>query len=228
MTDTRQEILAIKADLRAMMNGMAAAAMRQAGLTQDYRLNFGVELPRLQQLATDLRARIAHDTEKSAENREKPSLRPSQLEEEPSSDSRGVDLPTQSGEARLLAQALWHEQVRECRILALLLYPPEQMAADLACEWAATIRQIELAQLAALHLFSRIPEASQCAFQWIAAPEDITQILGYYTLTHLLRRAALSERSAQELADQAHAALASSNPQLVRAARLALSAVAPD
>lgn len=207
MTDTRQEILAIKADLHAMMNGVAAAAMRQAGLTQDYRLNFGVELPRLQQLASDLRARIG------------------------SSGSSAVASPRlgrgEGGEAPL-AQALWHEQVRECRILALLLYPPEQMAADLACEWAATIRQIELAQLAALHLFSRIPEASQCAFQWIAAPEDITQILGYYTLTHLLRRATLSERSAQELADQAHAALASSNPQLVRAARLALSAAAPD
>lgn len=218
MTDLRGEIQAIKADLRAMMNGVAASAMRQAGLTQDYRLNFGVELPRLQQLANDLRARIGHyaaATEGLSE--EAQSLAPG---------SSGVGLPPQSGGAGegLLAQALWHEQVRECRILALLLYPPEQMAADLACEWAASIQQIELAQLAALHLFSRIPEASQCAFQWIAAAEDITQILGYYTLTHLLRRAPLSERSAQELADQANAALASNNPQLVRAARLALSA----
>lgn len=206
MTDTRQDILAIKADLRSMMNGMAAAAMRQAGLTQDYRLNFGVELPRLQQLARDLRTRSATRTATPA---------PPASREEP--EEAATDL-------RPLAQALWHEPVRECRILALLLYPPGQMEADLACEWASDIRQIELAQLAALHLFCHIPDASRCAFQWIAAPEDITQILGYYTLTHLLRRAPLAERSAQELADQAHAALASANPQLVRAARIALAA----
>ena len=40
----------IKKDLRANMNGVASAAMRS---TPDYRVNFGVELPRLQSLANE-------------------------------------------------------------------------------------------------------------------------------------------------------------------------------
>ena len=208
-TDTDQRIRTIKADLRAMMNGVASAAMREAGLTQDYRVNFGVELPRLKEMAEDLRHELA---EEQAEN----------PTEQPAAGTLHSSLFTLHSS---LSQALWHERVRECRILALLLYPAERMEADLAQEWAADIRQVELAQLAALLLFSHIPDAGHCAFQWIASSEDIRQILGYYTLVHLLRQHPLAPRSQQELADQAATALTSGNPQLVRAARCALQAV---
>ena len=40
----------IKAELRLYMNGAASRAMRERGL--DYRLNFGVELPRLREIAS--------------------------------------------------------------------------------------------------------------------------------------------------------------------------------
>ena len=209
-TDTDQRIRTIKADLRAMMNGVASAAMREAGLTQDYRVNFGVELPRLKEMAEELRHELA---EEQAEN----------PTEQPAAGHSSLSSLLSS-----LSQTLWHERVRECRILALLLYPAERMEADLAQEWAADIRQVELAQLAALLLFSHIPDAGHCAFQWIASSEDIRQILGYYTLVHLLRQHPLAPRSQQELADQAATALTSDNPQLVRAARCALQAVETD
>lgn len=180
----RDTINGIKAELRTMMNGVAAAAMRQAGLTQDYRVNFGVEVPRLMDLAAELRAQHA-------------------------------------GELPQLAQALWQESVRECRILALLLMPAEDFPADLAEEWKGGIRQVELAQLAALHLFSRMASATDCAFSWIGAADDISQITGYYTLAHVLRTHTLSERSRQELADQIDSALQSDNPQVRRAAQCA-------
>ena len=211
-TDTDQRIRAIKADLRAMMNGVASAAMREAGFAQDYRVNFGVELPRLKEMAEELRHEMA---EEQAEKQT----------EQPAAGSLHSSL---SSLLSPLSQALWHERVRECRILALLLYPAERMETDLAQEWAADIRQVELAQLAALLLFSHIPDAGECAFQWIASSEDIRQILGYYTLVHLLRQHPLAPRSQQELADQANTALTSGNPQLVRAARCALQAAETD
>ena len=74
-----------------------------------------------------------------------------------------------------------------------------------------------------MNLFSKMPMASDKAFQWIAAEDDMTQIVGYYTLLHLLRQYQLSERSAQELRDQATAALLSDNLQLRMAAQKALS-----
>lgn len=50
--DTSEKIRDIKALLRAAMNGPVSQSMRAKGLT--YRLNFGVELPRLRTMAVEL------------------------------------------------------------------------------------------------------------------------------------------------------------------------------
>lgn len=52
MTTTDAQLREVKARLRATMNGVAAARMRQLGMR--YRLIFGTELPRLQALADEL------------------------------------------------------------------------------------------------------------------------------------------------------------------------------
>lgn len=178
----------IKAELRANMNGVASAIMRTAGMTADYRVNFGVELPRIMYIA------------KNEIDMMLPADRP-------------------AGEAKAeLAQMLWNESVRECRILATWLYPPERMSHDLADLWADGIRTAELAQIAALNLFSKIPEASTLAFRWIAAEAEMKQICGFYTVCHILRNRRLSDRSADELRDQVAAAMLSDNSQLRTAA----------
>ena len=41
------------------MNGVASKTMREAGMTSDYRVNFGIELPRLQLIADDVRKNVA-------------------------------------------------------------------------------------------------------------------------------------------------------------------------
>ena len=50
----RELINELKADFRAYMNGVASAAMRNAGMTADYRVNFGVELPRITDVKNEL------------------------------------------------------------------------------------------------------------------------------------------------------------------------------
>ena len=187
----------IKQELRTMMNGVASAAMRQAGMTADYRVNFGVELPRLTALLDDVR------------NTMLPQLPP----------------PADGTNEATLAQQLWHESVRECRILATMLYPPTDFLPEVADIWVRQISTVEIAQIAAMNLFSKMPQASDKGFQWIAAEDDMVQIAGYYTLLHLLRQFQLSERSAQELRDQASVALQSDNLQLQMAAQKALSRV---
>jgi len=47
--DTKEIIKEIKTQLRLSMNGVASQSMREKGLT--YKLNFGVELPRLKEIA---------------------------------------------------------------------------------------------------------------------------------------------------------------------------------
>lgn len=166
------------------MNGIASKAMRDAGMTADYRVNYGVELPRLQSLAAD----VLHDM----------------LPEETNPEEAQAQL----------AQQLWKEAVRECRILALFLYPSQRMDIELADVWAESIHTLEIAQIAALNLFSKIPDASTLAFRWIAGEHEMKQLIGFYTVFHVVRDGKLSNRSFQELADQTETALHADNPQL--------------
>jgi hypothetical protein len=146
----------IKLELRANMNGVASAAMRQ---TADYRVNFGVELPRLQAIAAEYQP----DHE--------------------------------------LANALWKENVRECRILATLLMPREGFDTDLCDAWAEDIKTTELAQIFALYLVRHMSYASRKAFEWVAGDRLTLRILGYATMCHVLRQTELNGRSAEELLD---------------------------
>ena len=169
----KEIISSIKAELRANMNGVASKTMREAGMTADYRVNFGIELPRLQLIAEDVRKNIAS----------------------------GCD----EDQMMSLAQQLWKESVRECRILAAMLYPAHRMLADVADIWADDIRSVELAQITALYLFRYVKNASTLAFRWIADEKEMKQLTGFYTAFHLIRNGELAERSRNEIIDQAKA-----------------------
>ena len=75
--DTHETLRAIKARFRLFMNGPVSQSMREKGL--DYKLNFGIEYPRIREIAADF------------------------------------------PKDHKLAQALWKENIRECKILAALL-----------------------------------------------------------------------------------------------------------
>ena len=152
-------IIQIKKELRANMNGVASESMGRK--SEDYRVNFGVEIPRIHNIAAEF---------------------------EPSHE---------------LAQQLWKESVRECRILATILQPSDSFLPEIADIWVDDIRTLELAQVACLNLFARMPRASEKAFQWIASERELTQQCGYLTLCHLMRKGEMSERSADEFIDQA-------------------------
>jgi 3-methyladenine DNA glycosylase AlkD len=166
-------ITEIKKELRANMNGVASAAMRQ---TDDYRVNFGIELPRIQQIASEF---------------------PSE---------------------RQLAQTLWHESVRECKILATILMPTTDFDEELCDIWVSEIRTVEMAQIFALNLMRRLPYVSSKAFEWISADNTMLQITGYFTMCHVLRKGEMSERSVEELLDQLACDINASDNSLSKAA----------
>lgn len=166
-----EQIQLIKKELRANMNGVASASMRQ---TDDYRVNFGVELPRLKDIADEF---------------------------EPNHE---------------LAQELWKESVRECRILATMLQPLESFCPEIADIWVDSIHTAELAQIASINLFQYLPYASDKAFQWVASEEEIKQICGLSCICHLMRKSQFSERSMDELRDQLTALGESENIALKR------------
>ena len=183
MDDIQQQVKEIKQSFRLAMDGATAQSMRQKGL--DYHLNWGVTLPRLQEMAREIA----------------------------------------SGHPPLyqLALALWKENVRECKILATMLMPPDEMLPEVADIWIEQVPTVEVAEQVAFNLFQHLPYAAEKAFLWLSSPDDLPQICGYHVLSRLfLRRQEFNERAINEFVDQSLCALQSANPLLQKAAMQAL------
>ena len=142
--DVKEQLKDIKTQLRLSMNGAVSQSMREKGLV--YKLNFGVELPRIKA--------IAETYEKD----------------------------------HSLAQALWKEDIRECKILAGLLQPIDTFFPEIADIWVEDIRNIEIAELTCMNLFQNLPYAPAKTFQWIADEAEYTQVCGYLTIARLLMK----------------------------------------
>jgi len=122
-----------------------------------------------------------------------------------------------------LAAALWKEDIRECKILATLMMPPERMDRDLVYLWIEQTTSVEIAEMAAFNLYQYVSGVSVYSFEWIASDSHIAQICGYHVLARLLMRGyTLNERDVNELVDQAGAALAGGPLPVRRAARACL------
>ena len=170
----------IKSKLRLFMNGVLSQSLREKGLK--YRLIFGVELPRLKEIASGYK-----------QNHE-------------------------------LAQALWKEDIRECKILAGYLQPSNTFDPELADFWMESVHNTELADYLSMILFRRLPYASQKAFEWIASGERMKMYTGFRLMSHLftILGTEMNERSRNEFIDQAQAALQGDDLLIKQVAQSAL------
>ena len=178
--EVNETVRQIKAQLRLFMNGVLSQSLREKGLK--YRLIFGVELPRLKEIAAGYEQ--SHD----------------------------------------LAQALWKEDIRECKILAAYLQPTDTFDPELADFWMEGIHNTELADYLCMALFRRLPYASQKAFQWIASDNRMEAYTGFRLMSHLFATLGteMNERSRDEFIDQVQAVLQGDDLLLKQAARSAL------
>lgn len=161
--DIHQQIKDIKTQLRLSMNGAASQSMREKGLV--YKLNFGVELPRIKDIASHI-----------PKNHE-------------------------------LAQALWKEEIRECKILAGMLQPVDSFLPEIADIWVESMLHMEIAELTCMNLFQYLPYAPAKSLSWIALEGEYFQICGYLTIARLLmKKGDMDDRVANEFLDQAVAA----------------------
>ena len=118
-----------------------------------------------------------------------------------------------------LAIALWKEDIRECKIMALMLMPPEKMLPEIVDIWMEQTTTQELAELSAFYLYQYLEYASVIAFEWIATEDEMKQICGYHILSRLFMKGnEPDERGIHELLDQIIVALKEDNPTVKRAA----------
>ncbi len=109
-----------------------------------------------------------------------------------------------------LAIALWKEDIRECKILATLTMPAEEMPQDIAEIWMEQTRSQEMAEMQAFNLYQHVAYAPEIAYRWIANDNDTYQICAYNIFSRLfMRNQEPNERGIHEFIDQAMTALQS-------------------
>ena len=147
----------IKKELRASMNGILSARMREAGMP--FRLIFGVELPRLRSIADEF--------------------------------------PQDNG----LANHLWGQSIRETRLLAIMLMPPETFTKEMANAWADTMLTAEEAQVLAMMLLPKTSCAKEICMAWIESGKPLPSVCACLCLRHLLVQGAVFSEEEQLFLD---------------------------
>lgn len=111
-----------------------------------------------------------------------------------------------------LAIALWKENVRECKILATMLMPPQEILPEVVDIWMEQTTSQEIAEQAAFNLYQYLPYAPVKAFTWIALDKPLYQLCGFHILSRLfMNKQEPNERGINEFLDQALAALQGEN-----------------
>lgn len=141
--ELHETIKEIKKKLRLAMNGVVSTLQRRQGL--NYKINFGVEIPRLKELAS------------------------------------------QYAQERALAQELWQANIRECKLLAIFLYPTEGLSIEEAEKWIAESPFTEISDHLCRTLLKSLANAKEHCLRWITHESDTYKYCGYTTLSHLLR-----------------------------------------
>ena len=179
MDNIHEVIRDIKSKFRLFMNGMISQSMREKGM--GYKLNFGIEYPRIKEIAAEY---------------------------EPNHE---------------LAQALWKENIRECKIMAGLLQPVETFYPEIADIWIEGMDYPELAEYTVMNLFQRLPYASEVVFRWMADEREMFQLCGFLLMARLLMKGEkLNERAEAEFLDQAYTAIEGNCTSVQKAAAVAL------
>ena len=177
--DTADQVKETKQSFRLLMDGAVAQSMRTKGV--GYRLNWGVTLPRLREMADGI------------------------------------------GKNYELAIALFKEDVRECKILATMLMPPDEVLPEVIDIWMEQISTQEIAEQAAFNLFQYLPYAPEKAYCWMASGQELYQLCGFHILSRLFMNGQEpNERGINEFIDQAIAAIEGASLPVRKAAAAAI------
>ncbi len=107
-----------------------------------------------------------------------------------------------------LAIALWKENIRECKILATLIMPPEKMLPEVADVWIEQIHSQDMAEMVSFNLFQYLSFAPVLAYECMASDDKIKQICAYQVLARLFMKGQEpNERGINEFLDQVSVAL---------------------
>ena len=122
-----------------------------------------------------------------------------------------------------LAIALWKENVRECKILATMIMPPNEVLPEVIDIWMEQTPTQEIAEQAAFNLYQYLPYAPEKAYTWMASSEPLYQLCGFHIITRLFMNGQEpNERGINEFIDQTIVALQGESIPVRKAAMAAV------
>lgn len=118
-----------------------------------------------------------------------------------------------------LAIALWKENIRECKILATMVMPADEVLPEIVDLWMEQTETLEIAEQAAMNLYQYLPYAPMKAFEWIASPHELYQLCGFHVISRIFMRGQEpNERGINEFLDQTVAAISGDSLSVRKAA----------
>ena len=118
-----------------------------------------------------------------------------------------------------LAIELWKADVRECKILATMVMPAEEILPEVVDIWMEQTPSQEIAEQASFNLYQHLPFAAEKAYQWMASDKELEQLCGFHILTRLfMNKQEPNERGINEYIDQLLVALQGPFPSVRKAA----------
>jgi 3-methyladenine DNA glycosylase AlkD len=120
-----------------------------------------------------------------------------------------------------LAQALWLLKIREAMIMAALLMPKDNCSVAISNQWVSQINQLELAEQLTMHLFSKLPQASELSANWVKSDKLWLRVTGFMTAARIY--AQLKSSEIYQITGRAIQLSATDEVQLYKAIGLCLS-----
>lgn len=128
-------------------------------------------------------------------------------------------MASEYGKDYSLAIELWKEDIRECKILATLIMPADEMLPEITDIWMEQVKTQEMAEMLAFNLLQYVNYAPVIAYQWMASELPLYQIAGFQLLARLFANGQeANERGINEFLDQASTALQGDNMGVKHAA----------
>ena len=128
-------------------------------------------------------------------------------------------MASEYGKDYSLAIELWKEDIRECKILATLIMPAEEMLPEITEIWMEQVKTQEMAEMLAFNLLQYVNYAPVIAYRWMASEQPLYQIAGFQLLARLFANGQeANERGINEFLDQASTALQGDNMGVKHAA----------
>jgi hypothetical protein len=120
-----------------------------------------------------------------------------------------------------LCVSLRKEDICECKILATMMMPAQEILPEVVDIWMEQIPSQEIAEQAAFNLWQYLPFAPEKAFEWLSNDKEYYQLCGFHVLTRLFMNGQEpNERGINEYIDQTIIALQGPYPSVRKAAML--------